>query len=191
MASEMDDEAERGSRTIGGLDGIAQADIVQLRAQSEVRKKTDIHAAAETIGKLVRRAAAGSSRQTRPAKQDLRKFDFTNANLEDATLDGCNLTDGRMAGANLKSADLQHATLKGARLKITLDRLPYQVARWISGPGFDPRSLELEVDALCVEDRDQNPLALFKSEWNMNYAQGKHADWTFAPTAPSRPPASK
>src|SRR5437016_13968080 len=73
MASEMDDEAERGSRTIGGLDGIAQADVVQLRAQSEVRKKTDIHAAAETIGKLVRRAAAGSSRQTRPDKQDLGK----------------------------------------------------------------------------------------------------------------------
>src|SRR5437016_12920392 len=73
MASEMDDEVERGSRTIGGLDGIAQVVVVQLRAQSEVRKKTDIHAAAETIGKLVRRAAAGSSRQTRPAKQDLRK----------------------------------------------------------------------------------------------------------------------
>jgi peptide chain release factor 3 len=68
--------------------------------------------------------------------------------------------------------------------EIALDRLPYQVARWISGPGFDPRALELEVDALCVEDRDQNPLALFKSEWNMSYAQGRHSDWTFAPTAP-------
>jgi peptide chain release factor 3 len=75
--------------------------------------------------------------------------------------------------------------------EIALDRLPYQVARWISGPGFDPRSLELEVDALCVEDRDQNPLALFKSEWNMSYAQGRHADWTFAPTAPARAKASK
>ena len=75
--------------------------------------------------------------------------------------------------------------------EIALDRLPYQVARWIAGPGFDARSLELEVDALCVEDRDQNPLALFKSEWNMNYAQGRHPDWTFAPTAPGRPQASK
>src|SRR6266480_2902884 len=68
----MDDEAERGSRAIGGLAGVAQADVVQLRAQSEMRKKTDIHAAAEAIGKLVRRAA-GTSGQTRPAKQDLRK----------------------------------------------------------------------------------------------------------------------
>src|SRR5438876_10306752 len=32
--------------------------------------------------------------------------------------------------------------------EIALDRLPYQVARWISGPGFDPQAFELEVDAL-------------------------------------------
>jgi peptide chain release factor 3 len=68
--------------------------------------------------------------------------------------------------------------------EIALDRLPYQVARWISGPGFDPQSFELEVDALCVEDRDGKPLALFKSEWNMTYAQGRHPEWTFSPTAP-------
>ena len=69
----MDDEAEREARAIGGLDGVAQADVVQLGAQSEVRKKTDIHAAAETIGELVGRAAAGSGGQTRPANQELRK----------------------------------------------------------------------------------------------------------------------
>src|SRR6184192_1610950 len=56
----MDNEADREARAIGGLAGVAQADIVQLGAQSEVRKKTDIHAAAETIGELVGRAAAGS-----------------------------------------------------------------------------------------------------------------------------------
>ena len=69
--------------------------------------------------------------------------------------------------------------------EIALDRLPYQVARWMSGPGFDPQSFEVEVDALCVEDRDNRPIALFKSEWNMSYAQGRHPDWTFAPTAPT------
>jgi peptide subunit release factor RF-3 len=57
------------------------------------------------------------------------------------------------------------------------------VARWISGPGFDPQAFESEVDALCVEDRDKNPIALFKSEWNMSYAQGRHPDWSFSPTA--------
>jgi peptide chain release factor 3 len=67
--------------------------------------------------------------------------------------------------------------------QIALERLPYQVARWIAGPGFDPRAFELEVDALCIEDRDKNPIALFKSEWNLSYAQGRHPEWTFAPTA--------
>src|SRR5438270_730996 len=67
--------------------------------------------------------------------------------------------------------------------EIALDRLPYTVARWIQGTGFDPGSFEQEVDALCVVDRDQNPLALFKSEWNLSYAQGRHPQWTFSPTA--------
>src|SRR6266404_4937423 len=71
--------------------------------------------------------------------------------------------------------------------EIALDRLPYQVARWISGPGFDPQAFESEVDALCVEDRDKNPIALFKSEWNMSYAAGRHPGWTWSPTAPVAP----
>ena len=68
--------------------------------------------------------------------------------------------------------------------QIVLDRLPYAVARWVAGPGFDPAAFELETDALCVVDRDDNPIALFKSDWNLTYAQGRHPDWTWMPTAP-------
>jgi peptide chain release factor 3 len=71
--------------------------------------------------------------------------------------------------------------------QLVLDRLPYQVARWVSGPGFDPAKFEQEVDALCVEDRDGNAIALFKSEWNLSYAAGRHPDWTWSPTAPVVP----
>ena len=67
--------------------------------------------------------------------------------------------------------------------EIVLERLPYTVARWIRGKGFDPAAFEREVDAFCVVDRDQNPLALFKSEWNLSYAQGRHPEWVFSPTA--------
>ncbi|HZX65394.1 MAG TPA: peptide chain release factor 3, partial [Myxococcales bacterium] len=66
--------------------------------------------------------------------------------------------------------------------EIILERLPYTVARWIRGNGFDPAAFEQEVDAFCVVDRDQNPLALFKSEWNLSYAQGRHPEWVFSPT---------
>ena len=70
--------------------------------------------------------------------------------------------------------------------KIVLDRLGYSVARWISGAGFDPGQFEVESDSLVVEDRDGNFIALFKSEWNLNWAMGRHPDWVFLPTAPLR-----
>ena len=82
---------------------------------------------------------------------------------------------------------LQYRLLHEYSAEIILERLPYAVARWISGADFDPSRFEQETDALCVEDRDGNPIALFKSEWNLNYAMGRHADWTWSPTAPVVP----
>jgi peptide chain release factor 3 len=70
---------------------------------------------------------------------------------------------------------------------LAMERLPHQVARWVSGPDFDPARFEQEVDALCVEDRDGNPIALFKSEWNLNYAAGRHPGWSWSLTAPVAP----
>ncbi len=52
-ASEMDDDAHGGASAIGGIAGVVQADIVHLRAQSQVRSESDIHAAADAKGKLV------------------------------------------------------------------------------------------------------------------------------------------
>jgi peptide chain release factor 3 len=82
---------------------------------------------------------------------------------------------------------LQYRLLHEYGADLALERLPYQVARWVSGEGFEASRLETEVDALCVEDRDQNPIALFKSEWNLNYAIGRHPAWTWSPTAPVVP----
>ena len=61
------------------------------------------------------------------------------------------------------------------------------VARWVAGADFNPDKFEQEVDALCVEDRDGNPIALFKSEWNLNYATGRHPSWTWSAVAPVVP----
>lgn len=79
---------------------------------------------------------------------------------------------------------LQYRLLHEYSAEIILDRLPYSVARWVSGPGFQPGNFEQETDALCVEDKDGNAIALFKSEWNLSYAQGRHTDWLWSPTAP-------
>ena len=82
---------------------------------------------------------------------------------------------------------LQYRLLHEYGAQIVLERLPYQVARWVSGADFDPVRFEQEVDASCVEDRDGNPIALFKSEWNLNYAAGRHPSWIWSPTAPVLP----
>jgi len=77
--------------------------------------------------------------------------------------------------------------LEVLQYRLLHEYLPYQVARWVSGADFDPGRFQQEVDALCVEDRDGNPIALFKSEWNLNYAAGRHPAWTWAPVAPVAP----
>jgi peptide chain release factor 3 len=79
---------------------------------------------------------------------------------------------------------LQYRLEHEYRAEVILERLPYSVARWVRGPGFEAQAFEVETDALCVEDRDAQPVALFKSEWNLNYAAGKHQEWQFLPTAP-------
>lgn len=59
-ASEADDGADRDALAVGGTAGIVQADVIELRAQSQVRQNTDINAAANAIGE-VGRGTAGSS----------------------------------------------------------------------------------------------------------------------------------
>jgi peptide chain release factor 3 len=78
---------------------------------------------------------------------------------------------------------LQYRLLHEYGAEIVLDRLPYSVARWVEGPGFDPAQFEHETDSLCVEDKDGNAIALFKGEWNLSYAAGRHPEWTWMPTA--------
>ena len=92
---------------------------------------------------------------------------------------------GAVGGLQLEV--LQYRLLHEYGAPLMMERLPYQVARWVSGQDFDAARFEQEVDALCVEDRDGNPIALFKSEWNLNYAAGRHPAWTWAPVAPVAP----
>jgi len=79
---------------------------------------------------------------------------------------------------------LQYRLMHEYRAEVILERLPYQVARWVVGEGFDAQRFETETDCLVVEDRDGQPVSLFKSEWNLNYAAGKHETWQFLAAAP-------
>ncbi len=79
---------------------------------------------------------------------------------------------------------LQYRLLHEYRAEVILERLPYTVARWVIGEGFDSGEFEMETDCLVALDRDAQPVSLFKSEWNLNYAAGKHPAWQFLAAAP-------
>ncbi|MCA9113476.1 MAG: peptide chain release factor 3 [Planctomycetaceae bacterium] len=51
----------------------------------------------------------------------------------------------------------------------TLHRLPYEVARWVTGSPQDLAAIKLPSAARMLQDQDGSPVALFQSQWNLNY----------------------
>src|SRR6266568_1287367 len=109
-ASEMDDKSDRNARAIGGLAGVAQADIVHLWAQSEVRKKTEIHATADAEGKLV--GGKSASAETRAAEQGLReRIDFCGVAKSQARAEEIGVgIKGNAAGRGVVGAEVADKT---------------------------------------------------------------------------------
>ncbi len=63
---------------------------------------------------------------------------------------------------------------------IRMEPLPYQYIRWIANPGIDPKKLHLSSDTKIVQDIRGNPLLLFTSQWNINWALEKNEDLRLA-----------
>jgi peptide chain release factor 3 len=68
--------------------------------------------------------------------------------------------------------------------KIALDRLPFSHARWVVGANFDPKSFDWEGNRQTVQDRDGLPLVLFRDDWALQHAEGKHPELKFLSEAP-------
>ena len=77
-----------------------------------------------------------------------------------------------------------------ARLKaeytvdVRIERLPFIHARWIAGAGFDADFFERREDSRCLEDRDGQPVLLFKSDWSLRWAEENYKALQFLKTAP-------
>ncbi len=67
--------------------------------------------------------------------------------------------------------------------KIILDRLPFQLARWVVGP-HDPKAFDWEGNRQTVTDRDGQPLVLFRDDWALQHAEEKHPELKFVSEAP-------
>jgi peptide chain release factor 3 len=67
---------------------------------------------------------------------------------------------------------------------IILDKMPFGYARWVVGEKFDPKAFDWEGNRQTVQDRDGNPLILFRDDWALSHAEEKHPELTFLAHAP-------
>jgi peptide chain release factor 3 len=76
---------------------------------------------------------------------------------------------------------LQHRLQAEYGVPLKLTPLPFQLARWVRG-GFDAEAFRYSESVKIVEDRDQRPVLLFRSPWNLDMARQKNADLVLAET---------
>lgn len=68
----------------------------------------------------------------------------------------------------------------GVDLKLT--PLPYKVARWPKG-NFDPEAFRYSETVKVVLDREERPVLLFKSAWNLDWMRQHHPNLELSETA--------
>jgi peptide chain release factor 3 len=80
-----------------------------------------------------------------------------------------------------------------ARLKseysvdVKIEKMGFVHARWaVADPGatFDPDFFERREDSRCLEDRDGQPVVLFKSDWSLRWAEENNKTVKFLKNAP-------
>jgi peptide chain release factor 3 len=84
---------------------------------------------------------------------------------------------------------LEHRLKTEYNVAARLERMPYQRARWVVDNGSGKldellREFNSFADCLVVLDRDQLPVVLFKTEWNLSWAEARYALLKFLPSAP-------
>ncbi len=79
---------------------------------------------------------------------------------------------------------LQHRLAAEYAVDVKIERLPFIHCRWVTGAGFDPDEFERREDSRCLEDRDGQPVLLFKSDWGLRWAEENHKGLEFLKHAP-------
>jgi peptide chain release factor 3 len=66
-------------------------------------------------------------------------------------------------------------------VKAQIERLPYQTARWVSGPDAAmARLVSILRGSLICKDRKDQLVVLFQTEWNVKYYRDENPDVTFS-----------
>lgn len=76
-------------------------------------------------------------------------------------------------------------------VQVKIERMGFTHARWVTGPNLDLDFFERRDDSRCLEDRDGQPVLLFKSDWSLRWAEENFKDVKFLKTAPPIPRSTK
>lgn len=79
---------------------------------------------------------------------------------------------------------LEHRLKAEYNVVVRIERLPYIHARWVQGTGLDADYFERREDSRCLEDRDGQPVILFKSDWGLRWAEDNYKGLQFLKSAP-------
>lgn len=79
---------------------------------------------------------------------------------------------------------LQHRLKTEYTVDARLEKLPYVHARWVTGQNIDPTIFDRREDSKYLQDRDQNPVILFKSDWSLKWSEENYKNISFGKTAP-------
>jgi peptide chain release factor 3 len=79
---------------------------------------------------------------------------------------------------------LQHRLQGEYGVDTKIEKLPFVHARWVVGPDLNAEAFDRREDTRCLEDRDGQPVILFKSDWSLRWATDNHKQLSFLTTAP-------
>lgn len=79
---------------------------------------------------------------------------------------------------------LQHRLLGEYGVDTKIEKMGFAHARWVVGEGLKPEEFDRREDTRCLEDRDGQPVILFKSDWSLRWAIDNHKTLEFRTTAP-------
>ena len=74
---------------------------------------------------------------------------------------------------------IQHRLRAEYGSEISYARLPFTLARWVEGEGFDPKRFDDPPSVASLVDLEGRPLVLFQSPWHLERAQRENPALTF------------
>ena len=80
---------------------------------------------------------------------------------------------------------LKHRLATEYKVELRLTPLSFSLARWVQGE-FDPEPFRYSPAIRLVRDRDERPVLLFESSWNLEYTERKHPELSLSQTGDDR-----